>query len=77
MDKHSFLKGHASVFFTLGTFCLSLVLLVASILAKAYSFWANLLEHLAAMGIAAFVGAVFFSFRDVRRSRLAPFPYFW
>jgi len=66
MDKRSFFKAHASVLFTFGTLCLSLVFLVASILLAEYRFWGSLLEHLAAMGIAAFVAAIFFSFRDVR-----------
>lgn len=67
MAKSRFWRIHASIIFTLAITIFSLICLVSSIQFGAqHPFTATLLEHLAAMGIAASVAAVFFNFRDVQ-----------
>ena len=66
MKDRSFWVEHASVFFGMSILALSLIALIASILLGGLGFLPTFLSHMAAVGIAAFVATVFFSFSDVR-----------
>jgi hypothetical protein len=66
MDN-GFWRAHGSITFTFAVLVASLIsLLLSAAVRVSHPFTALLLDHLAAMGIAAFVAAVFLSFRDVK-----------